>query len=133
MKISEKVRERTEVLITQGVNDCMQKPRVERERKENDLGEAAIAYTVFSVGLPIAIDTLLAGAKAAFDAMGEQPEPARWADGLISVAYHLANNDRNLPAARAILEVLRDASMPGDEVARAITEIERMLPKAPAE
>lgn len=127
MKIQDAVRERTKDLITEGVGNCFRQPRVERERNANSF-EASIAYTAFSVGLPIAVDMLTAGADCAFKAMGEQPEPDKWADGLISVAYRLANNDRDLPATRAILAALREASMPGDEVKRAIAEIERMLP-----
>ena len=131
MKVKDGVRERTLELITEGVGNCFRRPRVDRER--DNTTEASIAYTAFSVGLPITVDVLKAGADCAFKAMGEQPEPDKWADGLISVAYLLANNDRDLPAVRAILNALRTSPQRADEARRAITEIERMLPRAPAE
>ena len=124
MKVKDGVRERTLELITEGVGNCFRRPRVDRER--DNTTEASIAYTAFSVGLPITVDVLKAGADCAFKAMGEQPEPDKWADGLIWVGRQLAKNGET-DAIRAILGALDQSPVRDEETERTTTILEQAI------
>ena len=103
-------------------------PKTESERERNkSTVEASIAYTVFSVGLPIAVDMLTAGADCAFKAMGEQPQSDRWGDGLIWVGNQLAREGKT-NGVRIMLDALAKNPVRDEgEVQRVIAELERSI------
>ena len=126
MNVSEEVKKRTEDIITEGVMNCMRKPRVDRER-ENTV-EAVIAFAVYNLGLEVASQAIYAGADSAFKAISEQPEPDKWEGGLFWVARQMAK-DGDADGIRAMVNALRKSPVQ-DAIAGVVSELEQAIATA---